>query len=197
MKGIAKFAAIDCDAERELCTAHDVKGFPTLKVFHRDAKLKPKVTPYEGARTTSGLMAFARSVTPNPVLRIGAGKSQVTLDKFFSKANETLPKVLVVKPKDTPTSPKLRYLALEHHNKLLFGEVIDPAAEAATVQVQLPGETAKTVTFDGDAGKINFSRLGEFLKPHAKASKHRAAPGKAEKGKGKAKKATKAPSEEL
>ena len=33
LDGIVKIAAIDCDQERELCGAFQIKGFPTIKVF--------------------------------------------------------------------------------------------------------------------------------------------------------------------
>ena len=46
MKGLAKVAAIDCDEEanKRICGEHDVKGFPTLKLFKPSAKKgKPNV----------------------------------------------------------------------------------------------------------------------------------------------------------
>jgi len=54
----AKLGAVDCDAEKELCSKYDVKGFPSLKGFGADNKEKPE--EYNGARDQSGIVSFIK-----------------------------------------------------------------------------------------------------------------------------------------
>lgn len=45
-----EFAAVDCTTQQSLCSANDVKGYPTIKYFHYYSKV---VKPYSGGRTVS------------------------------------------------------------------------------------------------------------------------------------------------
>ncbi|CAN0897089.1 Protein disulfide isomerase-like 2-3 [Linum grandiflorum] len=56
LKGKAKLGHVDCDAEKSLMSRFKVQGFPTILVFGAD---KDTPTPYEGARTASGIESFA------------------------------------------------------------------------------------------------------------------------------------------
>lgn len=47
-------AHVDCTTDREVCTTADIKGYPTLKVFHKGEEVKA----YRGARDKDSLKAF-------------------------------------------------------------------------------------------------------------------------------------------
>lgn len=50
--------AIDCDAHKDLCSKHEVEGFPTLKFFSAGASEK-----YEGGRSIDDFVTFINSQT--------------------------------------------------------------------------------------------------------------------------------------
>lgn len=52
-------AAVDCTRHRSVCSAHDVKGFPTIKYF---SYLKT-VREYNGGRTVSQINIESSSIT--------------------------------------------------------------------------------------------------------------------------------------
>ncbi|CAN1783941.1 Protein disulfide isomerase-like 2-3 [Linum perenne] len=56
LKGKVKLGHVDCDSDKSLMSRFNVKGFPTILVFGAD---KDAPTPYEGARTASGIESFA------------------------------------------------------------------------------------------------------------------------------------------
>ncbi|MEW5306781.1 MAG: hypothetical protein WDW36_009219 [Sanguina aurantia] len=47
-------AHVDCTVDRDVCSSADVKGYPTLKVFHKGELYKP----YQGARQVEAMKAF-------------------------------------------------------------------------------------------------------------------------------------------
>ncbi len=47
-------AHVDCTVHRDVCNTADVKGYPTLKVFHKGESVKD----YRGARELDALKAF-------------------------------------------------------------------------------------------------------------------------------------------
>uniref|UniRef100_A0A2L2Y1B4 Protein disulfide-isomerase A5 n=1 Tax=Parasteatoda tepidariorum TaxID=114398 RepID=A0A2L2Y1B4_PARTP len=60
-----EFAAMDCTAFASVCSAHDVKGYPTLKYFSYYKVEKP----YDGGRTESDFVEYMKSAvdgTPLP-----------------------------------------------------------------------------------------------------------------------------------
>lgn len=52
-----EFAAVDCTAYSAVCTAHDVKGYPTIKYFSYYKVEKP----YEGGRTESEFVEYMKA----------------------------------------------------------------------------------------------------------------------------------------
>jgi hypothetical protein len=50
-----KLAKVDCTAETELCAEHEVKGYPTLKVF-KDGK----ATEYNGGRKANLIINYMK-----------------------------------------------------------------------------------------------------------------------------------------
>ncbi|XP_035216375.1 protein disulfide-isomerase A5-like [Stegodyphus dumicola] len=66
-----EFAAIDCTSYSSVCSAHDVKGYPTLKYFSYYKVEKP----YEGLRTESDFVEYMKSAvdgTPPPAKTLGS-----------------------------------------------------------------------------------------------------------------------------
>ncbi|KAF6254016.1 thioredoxin-like protein [Scenedesmus sp. NREL 46B-D3] len=49
-----KIAHVDCTTDRDVCTTADIKGYPTLKVFHKGEEVKS----YRGARELEALKDF-------------------------------------------------------------------------------------------------------------------------------------------
>ncbi|ORZ40928.1 thioredoxin-like protein [Catenaria anguillulae PL171] len=130
LKGIVKFAAVNCDEEKQVCAEAGVQGFPVVKGYYTNAKSKKRITiEYQGDRTAQSLVSFGQDRIPNFVKNIrstptAAGPS-ITLDKFYSLENSTLPKIVVVKPASRaqkPTSSLLKALAIDYHYRLLIGE---------------------------------------------------------------------------
>ncbi|CAG8746836.1 10116_t:CDS:2 [Gigaspora margarita] len=135
LKGLVKVAAIDCDdeANRRLCGAYDVKGFPTIKLFPskpiEDEKNVGKFTKipkdYYGARTAKAIVDFALPEIQSYVHLISNSYSiskALTMDEFFSRENDTISKVVLFTNKDQ-TTPLYKALSCEFNNRLLFGEV--------------------------------------------------------------------------
>lgn len=50
-----KLAKVDCTAETELCSAHGVNGYPTLKVFRTG-----DASEYGGNRKTDGIVSYMK-----------------------------------------------------------------------------------------------------------------------------------------
>lgn len=49
-------AKVDCTVETDLCSKHDVSGYPTIKIF--DAESGEKGKPYNGGRDVNALKTF-------------------------------------------------------------------------------------------------------------------------------------------
>ena len=50
-----EFAAVDCTTDNPVCSAHDVRGFPTIKYFHY---LNKETKNYDGGRTQKDFVNF-------------------------------------------------------------------------------------------------------------------------------------------
>ncbi|KAI9805413.1 MAG: hypothetical protein M1825_000664 [Sarcosagium campestre] len=73
LKGLAKVAAVDCDAEhnKAFCGSMGVQGFPTLKIIRPGKKRgRPNVEDYQGARTAQGIVDAVLEKIPNHVKRL-------------------------------------------------------------------------------------------------------------------------------
>lgn len=56
-----EFAAIDCTMHSSICSLYNVKGYPTIKVFHYFNK--EPVQDYTGQRTEKDFVSFMRSLS--------------------------------------------------------------------------------------------------------------------------------------
>lgn len=76
LEGIAKVAAVDCDAHGTLAQQHGVQGFPTIKMFSVDAKGKQQVSDYNGGRTADALVDYVlTSLKKQAKAKLGKGTS--------------------------------------------------------------------------------------------------------------------------
>jgi protein disulfide-isomerase A1 len=50
-------AKVDCTVEKDICTQHDIKGYPTLIALQGDSETK-----YNGAREAAALKAFVTTL---------------------------------------------------------------------------------------------------------------------------------------
>ncbi|GBG60934.1 hypothetical protein CBR_g16056 [Chara braunii] len=54
-----RIAHVDCTTSTEVCTKHEIRGYPTLKVFHNGKEFRR----YTGARDVESLKTFINTVT--------------------------------------------------------------------------------------------------------------------------------------
>ncbi|KXS20406.1 hypothetical protein M427DRAFT_66424 [Gonapodya prolifera JEL478] len=182
LKGLVKVVAIDCDddAQKPLCGAQQIKGFPTIKVFSpRVSKKNPlsftkSATDYQGQRTAKAMVDFAISQIPNYVVQVSESrKSAKSLPDFLSlNATELAHVILVSNKKDTP--PLYKALANQFRNRLIFGEIKDGeknlmdkvgVESAPAVKLWPVGEESPLVY----EGSLKHDALAKFLEKYAKA----------------------------
>ncbi|KII95150.1 hypothetical protein PLICRDRAFT_33983 [Plicaturopsis crispa FD-325 SS-3] len=115
-----KLAKVDCVEEADLCQAHGVQGYPTLKVF-RDGES----ADYTGPRKADGIISYMIKQSLPAV-------SEVTLDNLteFSTADKIVALAFVASPTDAP-APEFSATAEKHRDDFLFGLTSDPAAITA------------------------------------------------------------------
>ncbi|KAK6644436.1 hypothetical protein RUM43_000703 [Polyplax serrata] len=56
------FAAVDCTTQQAVCSAYNVKGYPTIKVFHY--LNKEPVVDYTGGRTENDFISYMKKFSP-------------------------------------------------------------------------------------------------------------------------------------
>ncbi|KAG9254769.1 PDI protein A prpA [Emericellopsis atlantica] len=165
LDGLAKVAAIDCDddANKPICGAHGIQGFPTLKTFRPGKKAgKPIVEDYRGQRTASGITDEVVNKINNHVTKL----TDKDLDAFLEKSG---PKALLFTEKGT-TSALLRSIAIDFLDVIKVGQI--RSKEIAAVErfgiekfpslVLIPGsEDTEPVVYGGELKKAS---MVDFLK---------------------------------
>lgn len=165
LDGLAKVAAIDCDddANKQLCAAQGVQGFPTLKTFRPGKKAgRPVVEDYKGPRT-------ATSITEEVVKQINNHVTKLTDKDIEAFVTGEGPKAILFTEKGT-TSALLRSIAIDYLSVIKVGQVRNK--EKAAVEkygiekfptlVLIPdGAGAQPVTYNGE---LNKADMVEFLK---------------------------------
>lgn len=187
LSGIVTFAAIDCDdaLNKQLCSQHQIKGFPTIKVFHFDKKSQTKkISEYQQARTTEALVSAANSYILDYSTKIDSPEK---LSEFAS-TNESRPKCIFVKEKGASLTNMEKYLTVEFHRGMDFAAIpfwnkfkttfsesgLDESAfvKDAVVVATLEdaGDGQKTVKYTAFAGKKrDRASLWKFLDEYALA----------------------------
>ncbi|AOA65124.1 Protein disulfide isomerase [Komagataella phaffii CBS 7435] len=87
-----KIAQIDCTEEKELCQGYEIKGYPTLKVFHGEVEVP---SDYQGQRQSQSIVSYMLKQSLPPVSEINATKD---LDDTIAEAKE--PVIVQVLPED-------------------------------------------------------------------------------------------------
>ncbi|RGB36375.1 hypothetical protein C1646_697398 [Rhizophagus diaphanus] len=185
LKGLVKVAAIDCDdqSNRNVCSAYDVKGFPTIKLFPSQAvpdKKNPgsflkKPKDYNGARTVKAIVEFALSEIPSfvqPISDKNPTKKTLTMDEFLAKDNNTLSKIILFTNKEK-TTHLYKALSVEFHNRLLLGEVRQKESEVVErfnikkfpTLIAIDIKTGESTEYTAE--KFNYENLAKFLNKFA------------------------------
>lgn len=190
--------AVNCDddANKQLCGAQGVQGFPTLKTFRPGKKAgKPVVEDYRGPRTASGITDEVVNKINNHVAKL----TDKDVDAFVAKEE---PKAILFTEKGT-TSALLRSIAIDFLDVIKVGQIRNK--EKAAVErfgiekyptlVLIPGgANAEPVVYDGELKKKD---MVEFLKRAGEPNPDPTpAKGKKDKAKGDKKPQNKAEEEE-
>jgi hypothetical protein len=114
LKGQVSVGTVDCDAQTELKSRFDIRGFPTLKMFVDGEE----VTEYRGPRTLDALKQFAQSFTRPAVSAITADE----LKDVLASGNPENPAefVAVIYVAQAAVPEYLRKFALKHIGSLEF-----------------------------------------------------------------------------
>lgn len=172
LDGLAKVAAVNCDddANKPLCGAHGVQGFPTLKTFRpgKKAGSKPIVEDYRGPRTASGITDEVVGKINNHVSRL----TDKDIDGFLGKEG---PKALLFTERGT-TSALLRSVAIDYLDVIHVGQVRNKEKKAVEqfgigkfpTLVLIPADAgAELIVYDGELKKRDvMSFLNAVAEPN-------------------------------
>eukprot|EP00727_Mastigamoeba_balamuthi_P013119 m51a1_g843 putative rotein disulfide-isomerase (410) ;mRNA; f:767980-769527 len=171
LKGIVKVAAVDCDAEKEVCGAFQVQGFPTVKMFPSELTKQDKgftkvPRDYQGPRTAASIATEAVSMLPDRTVKLTSANEA----KFFEHKN--VAKAVLFSEKDSaPTMWKA--LALEYGRGMAFARVSKKETELATKFHVTKFPTVVVVPTEGEpvvySGAVKVAPLAKFLAPYFKA----------------------------
>ncbi|KAI6004111.1 thioredoxin-like protein [Pisolithus albus] len=115
-----KLAKVDCVDQPDLCQAHGIQGYPTLKVYRRG-----EAADYTGPRKADGIVSYMIKQSLPAV-------SQVTAANLteFQHADKIVAIAYVTSTSDVP-APEFSATAAKHRDDYLFGITADPEAIAA------------------------------------------------------------------
>ena len=127
LKEDIKLAKVDCTAETDLCGAHDVQGYPTLKVFRKGSP-----SEYGGPRKTDGIISYMRKQAL-PAL------STVTATNFTEfKEKDKVVAIAYVAEGDSTSFDVINQIAEKYRDDFLFGVSHDESL-AKKAGVEAPG----------------------------------------------------------
>ncbi|KAL7821242.1 hypothetical protein V8C44DRAFT_313972 [Trichoderma aethiopicum] len=186
LDGLAKVAAVDCDADanKPLCGALGVKGFPTLKIVRPGKKPggRPVVEDYQGQRTAGAIVDAVAAKINNHVVKL----TDKDVDAFLEQDAEK-PKAILFTEKGT-TSALLRSLAIDFLDAVTIGQVRNK--EKAAVEkfgitsfpsfVLIPGGGKEPIVYGGE---LNKKDMVEFLRQVAEPNPDPALPSSAKPSK--------------
>jgi len=199
LEGLAKVAAVDCDddANKQLCAAQGVQGFPTIKTFRPGKKPgRPVVEDYKGPRT-------ATSITEEVVNKINNHVTKLTdkdVDAFVEAEGA---KALLFTDKGT-TSALLRSIAIDFLDVIKVGQIRNKEKSAVEkfgiekfpTLVLIPGAGAEPVVYSGELKKgdmVDFLKQAGEPNPDPAPAKSK---GDKKKKKGEEKSSSSKPAEE-
>lgn len=157
LEGLVKVAAIDCDVEtnKQLCAMHDVKGFPTIKVFSGGLKTVPE--DYNGPRTAAAIVDYAVKTIKS------FSKGLTTVEKFTEFTKGSLAKVVLLADKAEP-SYMYKALSADFYERLDFAHV---KSSDSDVVAKLPKVEKKPaiIVFPAKEGEEPVIYSGKYLFP--------------------------------
>ncbi|KAL4075823.1 thioredoxin-like protein [Scleroderma citrinum] len=112
-----KLAKVDCVDQAELCQAHGIQGYPTLKVFRQG-----EASEYGGPRKADGIVSYMIKQSLPAV-------SEVTVSNLseFQKAGKIVAIAYVSSTSEAP-APEFTAAAEKHRDDYFFGITSDPEA---------------------------------------------------------------------
>jgi len=115
-----KLAKVDCVEEADLCQAHGVAGYPTLKVFRNGTP-----SDYNGPRKADGIVSYMIKQSLPAVSEV----TSANLEEF-QKADKVVVIAYLASTTDEP-APEFSATADKHREDYLFGLTTDNQAIAA------------------------------------------------------------------
>lgn len=157
LQGLAKVAAVDCDAEenKPFCGRMGVQGFPTLKIVKPGKKPgRPIVEDYQGPRTAKGIVEAVKEKIPNRVSRLKDDDYEAWLSK------DDAPKAILFSDKGV-TGPLLKALAIDFQGSINVAQIRNKEKKAVEqfkakkfpALVLIPGDGKDPILYDGEMKK--------------------------------------------
>ncbi|GAB1740176.1 hypothetical protein NU219Hw_g5294t1 [Hortaea werneckii] len=197
LKGLAKVAAVNCDAEenKPLCGNMGVQGFPTLKIVRPGKKPgRPAVEDYQGARSAKAIADAVVERIPNHVRRLKDSDYEAWRDEGDG------PKAILFSEKGV-VSALLKAIAVDFKDVMGIAQIRNKdkaAVDAFKVEkfpslLLLPGGGKDPVFYDGEMKKdpiIKFLSQAASPNPDPAPKKEKAKKSTASKDKSKSSKAS-------
>jgi len=151
--GYATIAKVDCTVDQGLCARHDIKGYPTLKLF----KNKGRSLDYQQGRDLGSLKRYVTGQIEDKVVKIS---NEEELSKFNEKLNNKA-HALFYTEKDTP-SLVLKYLSHYFDGSVVIGLLVKGfKANAESAPYLLMTNTKEgTTTYTGE---FNLAALKKYF----------------------------------
>ncbi|KAI7349204.1 putative disulfide isomerase [Hortaea werneckii] len=197
LKGLAKVAAVNCDAEenKPLCGNMGVQGFPTLKIVRPGKKPgRPAVEDYQGARSAKAIADAVVERIPNHVRRLKDSDFEAWRDEGDG------PKAILFSEKGV-VSALLKAIAVDFKDVMSIAQIRNKdkaAVDAFKVEkfpslLLLPGDGKDPVFYDGEMKKdamVKFLSQAASPNPDPAPKKEKAKKSTASKDKSKSSKAS-------
>ncbi|RMY34687.1 hypothetical protein D0865_14117 [Hortaea werneckii] len=197
LKGLAKVAAVNCDAEenKPLCGNMGVQGFPTLKIVRPGKKPgRPAVEDYQGARSAKAIADAVVERIPNHVRRLKDSDYEAWRDEGDG------PKAILFSEKGV-VSALLKSIAVDFKDVMSIAQIRNKdkaAVDAFKVEkfpslLLLPGRGKDLVFYDGEMKKdamVKFLSQAASPNPDPAPKKEKAKKSTASKDKSKSSKAS-------
>ena len=183
MKGVAKFAAVDCTLRKNevLCKRYGITGYPTIQMFQpaeltdtdlqavRNGSSIPKKRPerykYNSQRDSEALISYVKSKIRNYAIPLNP-------TNFKSFINSSTPKLLLLQNTDSKSIP----LSIKALSRDLFGRVDVGVATKSTLSLwselnlSVPKDDKKLIFINPNgenkvfSGKLDIKRIKQFVK---------------------------------
>ncbi|GAB1733351.1 hypothetical protein NU195Hw_g7536t1 [Hortaea werneckii] len=197
LKGLAKVAAVNCDAEenKPLCGNMGVQGFPTLKIVRPGKKPgRPAVEDYQGARSAKAIADAVVERIPNHVRRLKDSDFEAWRDEGDG------PKAILFSEKGV-VSALLKAIAVDFKDVMSIAQIRNKdkaAVDAFKVEkfpslLLLPGGGKDPVFYNGEMKKdamMKFLSQAASPNPDPAPKKEKAKKSTASKDKSKSSKAS-------